>query len=134
MTPCSPLSFTRRFGGTYRLHLQGRRNRFSKPASKQVATTAVKTSNPVNEFINSPVGFLALAQFILLHSISLPVSRKRTYYGSLHCEFLRPTVISSTLCTNRPILLRALNFVAFNIMWRPSYCLYSTLSNKARRI
>jgi hypothetical protein len=33
MTPCSPLSFNRRFGGTYRLHLQGRRNRFSKPAS-----------------------------------------------------------------------------------------------------
>jgi hypothetical protein len=30
MTPCSPLSFNRRFGGTYRLHLQGRRNRFSK--------------------------------------------------------------------------------------------------------
>jgi hypothetical protein len=34
MMPCSPLSFNRRFGGTYRLHLQGRRNRFSKPASK----------------------------------------------------------------------------------------------------
>jgi hypothetical protein len=56
MTPCSPLSFNRRFGGTYRLHLQGRRNRFSKPASKQVTsvisqkmilfiTTAVKTSS-----------------------------------------------------------------------------------------
>jgi hypothetical protein len=30
MTPCSPLSFNRRFGGTYRLHLQ-------KPASNQVA-------------------------------------------------------------------------------------------------
>jgi hypothetical protein len=25
MTPCSPLSSNRRFGGTYRLHLQGRR-------------------------------------------------------------------------------------------------------------
>jgi hypothetical protein len=25
MTPCSPFSCTRRFGGTYRLHLQGRR-------------------------------------------------------------------------------------------------------------
>jgi hypothetical protein len=37
MTPCSPMSFNRRFGGTYRLHLQGRRNRFSKPVSKQVA-------------------------------------------------------------------------------------------------
>jgi hypothetical protein len=30
MTPCSPLSANRRFGGTYRLHLQGRRNKFSK--------------------------------------------------------------------------------------------------------
>jgi hypothetical protein len=28
-TPCSP-SFSRRFGGTYRLHRQGRRNKFSK--------------------------------------------------------------------------------------------------------
>jgi hypothetical protein len=34
MTPCSLLSFNRRFGGKYRLHLQGRRNRFSK-TSKQ---------------------------------------------------------------------------------------------------
>jgi hypothetical protein len=30
MTPCSPLHVSRRFGGTYRLHLQGRRNKFSK--------------------------------------------------------------------------------------------------------
>jgi hypothetical protein len=37
MTLCSPLSFNRRFGGTYRLHLQGRRNKFSKkPVNKQV--------------------------------------------------------------------------------------------------
>jgi hypothetical protein len=34
MTPCSALSFNRRFGRTYRLHLQGRRNRFGK-TSKQ---------------------------------------------------------------------------------------------------
>jgi hypothetical protein len=39
MTPCSLLSFKRRFGRMYRLHLQGRRNRFSKPASKQVSST-----------------------------------------------------------------------------------------------
>jgi hypothetical protein len=32
MMPCSPLSFNRCFRRTYRLHLQGRRNRFSKPA------------------------------------------------------------------------------------------------------
>jgi hypothetical protein len=30
MTPCSLLSSNLRFGGTYRLHLQGRRNKFSK--------------------------------------------------------------------------------------------------------
>jgi hypothetical protein len=38
MRPCSPLSFNRRFGGTYRLHLQDRRNTFRKTASKQVAS------------------------------------------------------------------------------------------------
>jgi hypothetical protein len=30
MTPCSPLSVNRRFEGTYRLYIQGRRNNFSK--------------------------------------------------------------------------------------------------------
>jgi hypothetical protein len=30
MTPCSLLSCNRRFGGTYRLHLQGGRNNFNK--------------------------------------------------------------------------------------------------------
>jgi hypothetical protein len=35
MKPCSPLSVNRRFGGTYRLHLHGLRNKFSKkPASR----------------------------------------------------------------------------------------------------
>jgi hypothetical protein len=39
MTPCSPLGVNRRFGGTYHLHLQGRKNKFSKkPEIKQVAS------------------------------------------------------------------------------------------------
>jgi hypothetical protein len=39
ITPCSPLSVNRRFRGTYRLHLQGQRNKFSKkPVSKRVAS------------------------------------------------------------------------------------------------
>jgi hypothetical protein len=38
ITPCSPLSVNRRFGGTYRLHLHGRKNKLSKkPARKQMA-------------------------------------------------------------------------------------------------
>jgi hypothetical protein len=38
MTPCSPLSVNRRFGGTYRLRLQGRRNMFSKKPASKLAT------------------------------------------------------------------------------------------------
>jgi hypothetical protein len=38
ITPCSPLKVNRRFGGTHRLHLQGRTNRAKKPAWKQVAS------------------------------------------------------------------------------------------------
>jgi hypothetical protein len=30
ITPCGPLKGIRRFGGTYRLHLQGRKNKLSK--------------------------------------------------------------------------------------------------------
>jgi hypothetical protein len=32
ITPCSPLSVSRRFGGTYRLHREGRKNKLSKKA------------------------------------------------------------------------------------------------------
>jgi hypothetical protein len=47
MTPCSPLSFNRRFGGTYHLYLQGRRNKFSKnqQASRWQATRPLYSTN-----------------------------------------------------------------------------------------
>jgi hypothetical protein len=55
MTPCSPLSLNLRFGGTYRLHLQGRRNRlillatcllagFSEPISSTLKMEAICSS------------------------------------------------------------------------------------------
>jgi hypothetical protein len=47
MTPFSPLSFNRRFGGTYRSHLQGQRNRFGKPASKQMASRYHLFAEPI---------------------------------------------------------------------------------------
>jgi hypothetical protein len=43
MTPCSPLSFNRRFGGTYRLHLQGQRNTFSKTSKHFGRPTLTRT-------------------------------------------------------------------------------------------
>jgi hypothetical protein len=58
MTPCSPSSFNRCFGGTYRPHLQGRRNKFSKkPASKQVASrnpTQFKSVKKWISYFNTP--------------------------------------------------------------------------------
>jgi hypothetical protein len=43
ITSCSPLSVNRRFGGTYRLHLQGQKNKLSKkPACKQVASRIIR--------------------------------------------------------------------------------------------
>jgi hypothetical protein len=41
--PCSPSSFNRRFGGTYRLHLQGRRNKISKNQQASSSKTSVET-------------------------------------------------------------------------------------------
>jgi hypothetical protein len=64
MTPCSALSGTRRFGGTYRLHLQGRRivQQTSEQAGGVISqkkilfkTTAVKTSNPTNVILHPTV-------------------------------------------------------------------------------
>jgi hypothetical protein len=56
MTPCSPLGFDRGFVETYCLHLQGQRNRFSKPASKEVeaicsSETSVETQRTTRPHI-----------------------------------------------------------------------------------
>jgi hypothetical protein len=39
ITPCSPLKVNRRFGGTYRLHLQGRRKAEQETSVKAEATS-----------------------------------------------------------------------------------------------
>jgi hypothetical protein len=45
ITPCSPLKVNRRFEGTYRLHLHGRKKKASKkPAWKQVAVDFQRTT------------------------------------------------------------------------------------------
>jgi hypothetical protein len=41
ITPCSLLSVNWRFGGTYRLHLQGERNKFSKKPARSTDYTAL---------------------------------------------------------------------------------------------
>jgi hypothetical protein len=38
ITPCSPLKVNRRFGGTYRLHLQSRRTRWKRYSPKRRMT------------------------------------------------------------------------------------------------
>jgi hypothetical protein len=97
MTPCSPLSFNRRFGGTYRLHLQGGRNGFSKPASKQVAGLPVMWEGDAVVYMN----------ILYHHFLPIPVEnyeglseyRKSPAWiwilypsvGQIHCRYVRYT-------------------------------------------
>jgi hypothetical protein len=47
VTPCSLSRFNRRFGGTYRLHFQGRRKFQQESANKQVAISTVYTASHI---------------------------------------------------------------------------------------
>jgi hypothetical protein len=60
ITPCSPLKFNQYFGGTYHLHLHGRRisrarnqreSRWQAETIVPFITTAVRTSNPTILFL-----------------------------------------------------------------------------------
>jgi hypothetical protein len=58
ITPCSPLRVNRRFGGTYRLHLQGIKNKLSKkPAWEQVASLVAWCLPPALTFISCSAYF-----------------------------------------------------------------------------
>jgi hypothetical protein len=45
MMPCSPFSVNRRFGGTYRLHLQGWRNKFRKKQASMILFSLPSVDN-----------------------------------------------------------------------------------------
>jgi hypothetical protein len=80
MTPCSPLSVNRRFEGTYRLHLQGQRNKFSKkPASKQVARRKFFAKD-----LKEPVKRLDIISSILTFS-----GATEALSQTLKCNFLK---------------------------------------------
>jgi hypothetical protein len=63
ITPCSSLSVDRRFGGTYRLHLQGQENKFSKKPAK---------NHPKNCTLEAEVSLPPLsAGYTFLRNVSL---------------------------------------------------------------
>jgi hypothetical protein len=158
MTPCSPLSFNRRFRGTYRLHLQGRRNRFSKPASKLrnvgwnyglhgvisqkmilFITTSVKTSNPKYCWlidIQTTCSPLKCPCSILY----IPWSSNIYYHGYLHncycfdCELGYLGRLSDGLWTERPGLIPVRDKTFLSSPQRPDrlWDLPSLLSNGYR--
>jgi hypothetical protein len=51
ITPCSPLSVNRRFGGTSRLHLQGWKNKFSMKPAIYCSGTSVDTQRTTRRYI-----------------------------------------------------------------------------------
>jgi hypothetical protein len=81
VTPCSLLSFNRRFGGTYRLHLQGRRNNFSKT---QQASTLLATCLPAgycwNYFFDPEDGGDMFLRNVGCNSTDYTASHPRRWY------------------------------------------------------
>jgi hypothetical protein len=67
VTPCSPLSCDRRFEGTYRLHLQGRRNNFSLPPAYLLVRAEIISSTLKMEAICSSETSVATQQTTRRH-------------------------------------------------------------------
>jgi hypothetical protein len=114
MTPCSPLGVNRRFGGTYRLHLQGRRNRFGKKlSSKQVAstcfiTTDVKTSNPTVWLKVLVVPPFLLSPFIYAIVVTQNRERKILPYIELYPAPVKVAYDNFTIISLSGIITRSL--------------------------
>jgi hypothetical protein len=70
ITPCSPLKFSRHFGGTYRLHLQGRRICQASLPSDFTLISCSAYSSTLKMFIRNvgwlPTGYKALSQRIVI--------------------------------------------------------------------
>jgi hypothetical protein len=78
MTPCSSSSFNRRFGGIYRLHLQGRRNKFSK-TSKQSLLNHQALINFLRDIKRLVTRYIAYEAFLATQCNDL-------YLGDRHSE------------------------------------------------
>jgi hypothetical protein len=94
---CSLLSVNRRFGGTYRLHHQGRKNKLSKkPAWKQVATclkmeaicffeTSVNTQRTTRRYIPGDDSLQTNAIMWLLQLNPIPMYCLLLYWYERSC-------------------------------------------------
>jgi hypothetical protein len=94
MTPCSPLSFNQRSGGTYRLYLQRRKNRFSNVGFEVFTAVVMKSSA-------EPIYLALKMEAIFSSETSVDTQRTTRRYipedNTLHnyrCENLR----SCTIC------------------------------------
>jgi hypothetical protein len=93
MTPYSPLSFHRWFEGTYRLHLQGRRNKFSKNQQArrwQVFRLAEYSCLPVfAELISSTLKMEAICSFETSVETQRTIRRHIPEDDTLQASFFR---------------------------------------------
>jgi hypothetical protein len=109
ITPCSPLSVNLCFGRTYRLHLQGRRNNFSKkPARKKVASRMLlyeltlvnrplKFDREFVHLLHEPSDFLSYLFFITyssptMHVLSIETSKPTSKAFSETLKTLCPRI------------------------------------------
>jgi hypothetical protein len=89
ITPCSPLSVNRRFGGTYRLHLQGRKNKLRKLVIYFHAGFLLNLF-----FFTEDGGDMFLRNVVLLNGLHGVISQKTVLFTTTAVRTSNPTTYS----------------------------------------
>jgi hypothetical protein len=113
--PCSPSSFNRRFGGIYRLHLQGRRNKFTK---NQQASRWQTESYIMFSILRTHLTLLtAWSRVHLEKTITVPIVKRLSVY---YCNRKFISVIKTARQLNPVYSLSqgpVLSYISTNILY-----------------
>jgi hypothetical protein len=109
ITPCSPLKVNRRFGGTYRTHLQGRRIRRARNQRESrwqaVPPKRRLTFNELHGVISQKIALFTL--IIVSESIWRAISRRSMFDSRHWLEPFFATTYTLTLGSSHPPKKRA---------------------------
>jgi hypothetical protein len=90
ITPCSPLKVNRRFGGTCRLHLQGRRTSKQETNVKQVASRVI-LCNPKFRQVDCSAWYLTCFTLVSWLACYLTLKMEATCSSESSVDFQRTT-------------------------------------------
>jgi hypothetical protein len=97
MSPCSPLSFHRRLGGTYRLHLQSQRNRFSKTRKQRTTRRHIPEDDTLHYHrCENLKSYISLRNFTQRATSRQKMASRESAQVSRKCSLAYMNIIFST--------------------------------------